>query len=129
MSSYHIISGTGDYHNEMNSAHFEEWWETKVLPSLPDKLVVVIDNATYHSRQTDESKTPTRTWKKAELQTWLQCKNIAFDKKDTKTILLHKLKEIVVEKKYVLETITALHCVQTNKRIEIIRLPQLGIRS
>ena len=50
---------TSDYHCEMNSQHFEEWWEKMVLPDLPEKAVVVIDRATYHSRLTDESKKPT----------------------------------------------------------------------
>ena len=32
-------------HSEMNGVYFETWWEKKVLPSLPDKSVVVNDNA------------------------------------------------------------------------------------
>ena len=32
---------SGDYHNEMNFTHFERWWESKVLPSLPDKSVML----------------------------------------------------------------------------------------
>ena len=43
---------SADYHREMNSHHFECWWENTVLDKLPDRSVVVIDNAKYHSRQT-----------------------------------------------------------------------------
>ena len=56
---------SGDYHNDMNTVHFERWWEDNVLPRLPDKSVVVIDNAKYHSGQKEESKAPTTAWRKA----------------------------------------------------------------
>ena len=56
--------GSDDYHQEMNATHFERWWETKVLPALPDKSVAGIHNAKYHSRQTEDSKKPTTAWKK-----------------------------------------------------------------
>ena len=41
----------------MNSHRFEGWWENTVLDKLPDQSVVVIDNAKYHPRQTEDSKT------------------------------------------------------------------------
>ena len=67
---------SSDYHNEMNSVHFQRWWKDNVPPRLPDKSVVVIDNAKYHSRQKEESKAPTTAWRKAEIQKWLQDKGI-----------------------------------------------------
>ena len=27
--------GSGDYHDEMNAAHFEDWWKNQLLPNLP----------------------------------------------------------------------------------------------
>jgi hypothetical protein len=42
---------TGDYHEEMNSTVFEEWFK-RVLPTLEEKSVIVMDNASYHSRKT-----------------------------------------------------------------------------
>ena len=63
-----------DYHHEMNAAHFERWWKETVLPALPNNSVVVIDNAKYHTRQTDESKSPTTAWRKREIQDWLTSK-------------------------------------------------------
>ena len=38
-----------DYCKEMNSAH----WKKTILASLPAKCIIDIDNAKYHSRQTD----------------------------------------------------------------------------
>ena len=46
-----------------------------VLPKLPNKPVVITDNAKYHSRQTEGSRAP---------------KQQPFDAKDTKPILLGK---------------------------------------
>ena len=48
-----------DYHKEMNSIHFERWWKDSVLPKLPTKSAFVIDNARYHSRQTEEFRAQT----------------------------------------------------------------------
>ena len=61
-------SNTSDYHNEMNAKHFEEWWEEKLLPNLQNKSVVVIDNASIHSRLSDNSKRANTSWRKAEIQ-------------------------------------------------------------
>ncbi|XP_077531208.1 uncharacterized protein LOC144143312 [Haemaphysalis longicornis] len=41
--------GTGDYHDEMNGAHFEKWLTEKLLTRLPSNSVIVMDNAPYHS--------------------------------------------------------------------------------
>ena len=41
---------SADYHDEMNSAHFEEWWEHHLLANLPPGAVIVLDNAPYHNR-------------------------------------------------------------------------------
>lgn len=40
---------TGDYHENMDASHFEEWF-AKVLTKLQANDVVVLDNASYHSR-------------------------------------------------------------------------------
>ena len=55
---------SADYHSEMNGEHFENWLKDKVLPELPEKSILVLDNAKYHSRQTEESKKPTTNWRK-----------------------------------------------------------------
>jgi predicted O-methyltransferase YrrM len=41
---------TGDYHEEMNAAVFENWF-SDILPRLEEDPVVVMDNAPYHSRK------------------------------------------------------------------------------
>ena len=110
----------GDYHSEMNSDHFEDWWRNKVLPSLPDKSVVIIDNAKYHSRFTDESKKPTTSWKKQEIIDYLTHKKKEIPPKATKVTLLEICKEIFVLKKYALESITSEFCKDNEREIYIL---------
>ena len=56
-----------DYHKEMNSRHFQEWWFEKVLKNVPDKSVMVIDNAPSHLKRSEESKKPNTRWRKASI--------------------------------------------------------------
>lgn len=42
-------SKTGDYHESMDAKQFEEWF-AKVLDKLQREDVIVMDNASYHSR-------------------------------------------------------------------------------
>ena len=114
---------TQDYHNEMNGDHFENWWVEKVLPAVAVKSVIVIDNAKYHSRITEESKTPTTAWRKGEIQNWLVQRNVPIDEKDTKPILLTKAKNLNVQKEMVLEKSTRTYCNSSGKEIAILRLP------
>ena len=44
-------SSDGDYHSEINGPIFKSWVETQLLPVLPARSVVVMDNASYHSVQ------------------------------------------------------------------------------
>ena len=41
----------GDYHSEINGPIFKSWVERQLLPALPARSVVVMDNASYHSVQ------------------------------------------------------------------------------
>ncbi|CAK9828032.1 hypothetical protein ANTRET_LOCUS5624 [Anthophora retusa] len=55
----------------MNAAKFEDWF-SKIMDKLEENSVVVMDNAPYHSRKTDEI--PTSKWKKANIQQWLRAR-------------------------------------------------------
>ena len=50
-------SDSGDYHIEMNAKHFEEWMTTKVFPNIPEHSVIIMDNASYHSAQSEKLPT------------------------------------------------------------------------
>ena len=38
-------SASGDYHDEMNSINFLKWLNEKLIPNLPQRSVLVVDNA------------------------------------------------------------------------------------
>ncbi|CAC5396469.1 unnamed protein product [Mytilus coruscus] len=42
-------TNSSDYHDEMNSEHFTEWFRDTLIPRLSPQSVVVMDNAPYHS--------------------------------------------------------------------------------
>ena len=118
------VAKSDDYHKEMNSRHFQEWWFEKVLPNLPDKSVIVTDNAPSHSKQTDESKKPNTRWRKASIQNWLTEKNANFDKEaDTIPLLLQKVNFVPVPKEFELKRITRKFCEENNRTVTVLRLP------
>jgi len=55
-----------DYHQEMNSKHFEEWFQT-FLTYAVDKSVIILDMAKYHRRITKDTKNPTTSWNKTKI--------------------------------------------------------------
>lgn len=69
-------SSEGDYHNEMNAKNFMKWLEEKLIPNLPKKTVLIMDNASYHNVQ--EDKCPTQATKKADIQNWLNRHNVPY---------------------------------------------------
>jgi|SRR5579872_2984095 len=106
---------TGDYHEDMNSDVFEDYFG-EMVKYLPANSVVVMDNASYHSRQIE--KTPTSSWRKQEIIDWLTDKNIQFEQNLVKKELLaianaHKH----LYKKYAVEDIAEKH------NVIVLRLP------
>ncbi|XP_072377983.1 uncharacterized protein [Diabrotica undecimpunctata] len=51
LSFINIKDSRVDYHNDTTSELFENWCSTKLLPSIPPNSVIVMDNASYHSRR------------------------------------------------------------------------------
>ncbi len=54
---------TQDYHNEMNSTHFSEWFTQSLLPALEGPSVVVMDLAPYHKERVPGTARPTSSTK------------------------------------------------------------------
>ena len=44
-SVFQSKKATGDYHDEMNSTNFEEWFDDKLMPNIPRNSIIVMDNA------------------------------------------------------------------------------------
>jgi transposase len=112
-NSHGFIEGAGlifkskknalDYHSEMNAETFEEWLQDKLLPALTEPSIIVLDNASYHSRL--EEKKPTCAWRKAHLQTWLQNNNIHFSETDKKDTLLKLCRQNYKSPVYVVDRV------------------------
>ena len=44
-----------DYHGDMDGATYLKWVKEKLLPNLPEKCALVVDNAAYHSCQVSDN--------------------------------------------------------------------------
>jgi hypothetical protein len=66
---------TGDYHDEMTGDHFEECFKDTLLPNCLPNSLIVMDNASYHSRRVEEL--PVKSWTKKKMNEWLHSKSIS----------------------------------------------------
>lgn len=74
-----------DYHLEMDGDYFENWF-SEILPLLEENSVIVLDNASYHSRKLE--KVPNTAWRKENIKSWLLSKHIPFENDMLKAQLL-----------------------------------------
>ena len=66
-------SGLGieqDYHDEMDHEKYEKYFETQICKNVSKNSALVIDNASYHSKYSEDH--PKSTWKKAQYAEWLK---------------------------------------------------------
>ena len=45
-----ILTFEEDYYDSMNAEAYESWFQKRLCPNLEPDSVIVIDNASYHSR-------------------------------------------------------------------------------
>jgi len=105
----------GDYHDSMNHECFREWFEHQLLPHIPSRSLIIMDNATYHSKVMN--KAPNRTSKKSDIIEWLREHNIPHDESHTKVELIHLVDLHKTVKKYVIDELAREH------GHEVLRLP------
>lgn len=96
----------GDYHKQMNATVFQEWFETKLLPNIPQNSVIVMDNASYHSVHLERN--PTTAWRKEAIKEWLIAKG-AQPRDDMLKVELYDLAKKLCngKKTYVIDAIAA----------------------
>ena len=83
----------------MNGDVFEHWFEEKLLPNLPEKCIIVLDNASYHSHQV--KKIPTM---KADMINFMKDHGIRVPEPiPIKAVLLEKIKMANIKKRFVIE--------------------------
>ena len=64
-----------DYHDTINSESYEKCFEN-ICKLLKPNSVIIIDNASYHSRNAEDF--PVSKWRKAQFQSWLTENKIPF---------------------------------------------------
>lgn len=67
---------TSDFHEEMNYETFYNWFKNCLLPELNEQTLIVMDNASYHSKIHD--KPPNMRNKKSAMSEWLERHNIPY---------------------------------------------------
>ncbi|EFA12640.1 hypothetical protein TcasGA2_TC004166 [Tribolium castaneum] len=75
-----------DYHDNMSAEVFEKWLLENLSPSLENPTIIVLDNASYHSRV--EERQSSTSWKKDEIKRWLEEKKIVHPQNAFKQELL-----------------------------------------
>jgi transposase len=61
---------TGDYHGQMNWDNFSKWFKEQLLPNIPPKSLIILDNARYHNVYSD-NLFPSKNSSKEQLRQWL----------------------------------------------------------
>ncbi len=109
---------TGDYHGQMNYENFSKWFEEQLLPNIPERSLIFMDNAKYHNILTADAF-PKGTTTKSELQQWLQANYPEeYDNSLLKIELYEKCKALSPPPKFALD-VTA-----EEQGHQIIRTPQ-----
>ena len=99
----------------MTADVFEEYFK-QMIEYIPDNSVIVMDNASYHSRLVE--KLPTMSWKKADIISWLQQKGFDCDCSMVNKVLLSIVRQHKSNfKKYVTDEMAK------DRGFTVLRLP------
>jgi hypothetical protein len=100
----------------MDSEHFVRWVDQtssllrKQLGNYPflgnhTKVFLVLDNATWHNRLTEDTMPPKRSWRKELIIDWLKRNRVSIPIKATKAVLLQIAFANLPEKRYVVDEV------------------------
>ena len=95
---------TGDYHGQMNQTMFTKWFEEKLLPNIPARSLIIMDNAAYHNVLSPVSA-PTPACKKEKIRSWLEKNNFPLKEDCLKAELVDILTRVGPQPIYVLDEI------------------------
>lgn len=99
---------TGDYHGQMTSEIFQKWFCEKLLPNIPPKSIIVMDNASYHNVLAATSA-PTETCSKERMLQWLERNKIVCSPDCLKVELVEILAKVAPEPTYAIDEIAEEH--------------------
>ncbi len=95
---------TGDYHGQMNWEIFKKWFCEKLIPNIPEKSLIVMDNAPYHKVLSDASA-PIASSKKSVIKSWLENNNIPCNPNCLKAELIEILAKVAPAPTYAIDEI------------------------
>ncbi|KAJ8921256.1 hypothetical protein NQ315_013728 [Exocentrus adspersus] len=99
MSAKNINNSSLDYRQDTTAELFENWFKNSLLVNIPKNSIIVMDNATYHSRLLN--KVPNATNTKEEIQENMLANDIYFEYSYKKRQLLLVLGAFNIKKEYV----------------------------
>lgn len=108
---------TGDYHGQMNHDLFCRWLEERLLPNIPKKSLIIMDNAAYHNTLS-KSSAPTSTSSKEKIKAWLESQNEVIDSSMLKAELIEILERKAPKPTFAVDELVATY------GHEVIRTPQ-----
>lgn len=115
---------TKDYHGTMDSVRYLEWFK-KVLLLVPNKSVLVLDQAPYHRKRVETTINPTTSWRKQLIIDFLERNNVPKPlginqfKEWTRPKLLNLARQNRIPTKFVVEDL----CEKSGKEIKVLWLP------
>jgi transposase len=95
---------TGDYHGQMNWELFKKWFTERLLPNIPSKSLIVMDNAPYHNILSEHSS-PTPSCSRKRILDWLEQNKIYCREDCLKSELVEIMKKIAHEPIYAIDEI------------------------
>ena len=78
MTIKEILGIEQDYHDEMDHEKYENYFETQICKNVSKNSALVIDNASYHSKYSEDH--PKSTWKKLNIPNGLKKRKIPYAK-------------------------------------------------
>lgn len=105
LSAKNIADSSLDYHQDTDAQLFEDWFKHKLLKNIPENSVIVMDNASYHSRQAKIIPNSNNT--KAEIQNFMIENDLYFEEIYKKRELLEVLKAFKINKEYECDKLAA----------------------
>ena len=108
---------TGDYHGQMNWDNFSKWFESQLLPNIPDHSLIILDNARYHNVLVDDHF-PKGNSTRDKLRSWLTHNGHAWRDDMLKSELFELCMRFAPKPEYRLDQLAAKH------NMSILRTPQ-----
>lgn len=99
---------TGDYHGQVNAELFQKWFIELLLPNIPPKSIIIMDNAAYHNTLSNASA-PTRSCSKERMLKWLTANKIPCNPDCLKVELAEIIDKYAPEPTYVIDEIASKH--------------------